>query len=128
MHWAYAGLPPPPELPLPPGLDSASAAPYQQRPIDLFKAIFEASDSEEDEDAEVDADKGKARAKTVNGQLGASAHAGPAAGAEDGGRPGQQSDNGAGTSDPSQPSGLMSIACLYCPSGAAMACIVILHD
>ena len=45
-----AGLPPPPELPLPPGLDSAAAAPYQQKPIDLFKAIFEASDSEEEEE------------------------------------------------------------------------------
>ncbi len=46
----YAGLPPPPELPLPPGLDSASAMPYQQKPIDLFKAIFEASDSDEEEE------------------------------------------------------------------------------
>ena len=49
-----AGLPPPPELPLPPGLDSASAMPYQQKPIDLFKAIFEASDSDEEEEEEED--------------------------------------------------------------------------
>ena len=47
-----AGLPPPPVLPLPPGLDSASAVPYQQKPIDLFKAIFEASDSEEEDEEE----------------------------------------------------------------------------
>jgi len=47
-----AGLLPPPELPLPPGLDSASAVPYQQKPIDLFKAIFEGSDSEEDDDSD----------------------------------------------------------------------------
>ena len=53
MHvYMGAGLPPPPELPLPPGLDSASAVPYQQKPIDLFKAIFEASDSDEDDDKE----------------------------------------------------------------------------
>ena len=52
-----AGLPPPPELPLPPGLDCASAVPYQQKPIDLFKAIFEASDSDEEEDEEEAAEK-----------------------------------------------------------------------
>ncbi len=37
---------------MPPGLDSASAVPYQQKPIDLFKAIFEASDSEDEADEE----------------------------------------------------------------------------
>ena len=46
----HAGLPPAPQLPLPPGLDSAPAVPYQQKPIDLFKAIFEASDSEDEAD------------------------------------------------------------------------------
>ena len=41
---------------MPPGLDSASAVPYQQKPIDLFKAIFEASDSEDEAgEEEVDA-------------------------------------------------------------------------
>ena len=53
-----AGLPPAPQLPLPPGLDSAAAVPYQQKPIDLFKAIFEASDSEDEADEEeVDASR-----------------------------------------------------------------------
>ena len=55
-RYSIAGLPPAPQLPLPPGLDSASAVPYQQKPIDLFKAIFEASDSEDE--AEEDRDDG----------------------------------------------------------------------
>jgi len=57
-----AGLLPPPELPLPPGLDSASAVPYQQKPIDLFKAIFEGSDSEEDDDSDKEDQKEAERA------------------------------------------------------------------
>lgn len=42
-------------LPLPPGLgDSAPPLPYAEKPLDLFKAIFEDSDSSEDEDAAVE--------------------------------------------------------------------------
>ena len=61
-----AGFIPPPELPLPPGLDIASAVPYQQKPIDLFKAIFEGSDSEEDNDSDKEDQKEDERADGNN--------------------------------------------------------------
>ena len=66
-----AGLPPPPELPLPPGLDSASAMPYQQKPIDLFKAIFEASDSDEDEEEDEAADEKDEPGRPLGGEASA---------------------------------------------------------
>ena len=69
----YAGLPPAPQLPLPPGLDSASAVPYQQKPIDLFKAIFEASDSEDEadeEESDITRDDGQPADKTPKAQAG----------------------------------------------------------
>ena len=67
----YAGLPPPPELPLPPGLDSASAMPYQQKAIDLFKAIFEASDSDEEEEEDEAADEKSEPGGPLNGKASA---------------------------------------------------------
>ena len=55
-----AALPPPPGLP-PPGLPAdepgAAPMPYVEKPIDLFKAIFEADDSSDEEEEEQPAPK-----------------------------------------------------------------------
>eukprot|EP00884_Botryococcus_braunii_P000632 jgi/Botrbrau1/1056/Bobra.0076s0022.1 len=60
-------------LPLPPGLEDAPL-PYAEKPLDLFKAIFEASDSSDDEDEE----EGEGKAQE---EAGPSASQGLAAGA-----------------------------------------------
>ena len=93
-----AGLPPPPELPLPPGLDSASAVPYQQKPIDLFKAIFEASDSDEDEEEEAtEKEDTERKAGVTTGKEGRPlGSAGPAAGAQVGVKAAEQAPSTAG--------------------------------
>lgn len=94
-----AGLPPLPQLPLPPGLDSASVAPYQQKPIDLFKAIFEASDSDEENDDEEGAQNQDTEKKDdVDGgdQGGPLGTAGPAPSAQNSVRAAEQRTNTGG--------------------------------
>ena len=112
-----AGLPPPPQLPLPPGLDSASAAPYQQKPIDLFKAIFEASDSDEDDGEEEEAEKKDTAMEDVvdAGDKGKPlGSVGSAAGAQNSVRAAEQGTNAAGTVKHCK------CACRYCKLPSAL--------
>ena len=72
--------------------------PYQQKPIDLFKAIFEASDSDEDEEEEA-TEKEDAERKagvTTDEERRPLGSAGPAAGAQVGVKAAEQAPSTAG--------------------------------